>query len=191
MNTLLEQKKLEVREAIMKSFGYESTEDMLENLDTTTAIRKGIVEFDDELEKAVYADTPQNRKLGRVGQEYHRGRKGTTKKQDKKSQNTKYNYDKIMHIADLVEKNADKFADYMYSEDADEVGITKEVADAFNHILYNQNKVKVDRKSFDWSEDEDAELYKEKMEEKGYRVVDLGENNDTRDFVCFKLPSKK
>ena len=28
-----------------------------------------------EIEKAVYADTPQNRKLGRVGQEYHRGRK--------------------------------------------------------------------------------------------------------------------
>ena len=32
---------------------------------------------DDELgefEKAIYADTPQNRKLGRVGQEYHRGK---------------------------------------------------------------------------------------------------------------------
>lgn len=27
------------------------------------------------IEKAVYADTPQNRRLNRVGQEYHRGRK--------------------------------------------------------------------------------------------------------------------
>lgn len=186
MNTLLEQKKSEVRETIMKSFGYESTEDMLENLDTTSAIRKGIAEYDDSIEKAVYADTPQNRKLGRVGQEYHRGRK-----KQQENNNTKYNYNKIMHIADLVEKNADKFVDYMYSEDADEAGITKEVAEAFNHVLYNQNKVKVSRKSFDWSEDEDAEIYKEKMKEKGYRVVDLGENNDTRDFVCFKLPPKK
>ena len=85
MNKLLEQKKSEVRETIMKSFGYESTEDMLENLDTTTAIRKGIAEYDDSIEKAVYADTPQNRKLGRVGQEYHRGRK----KQQENNNDTK------------------------------------------------------------------------------------------------------
>ena len=31
--------------------------------------------FGDTIQKAVYADTPQNRKLGRVGKEYHRGRK--------------------------------------------------------------------------------------------------------------------
>lgn len=30
--------------------------------------------FGDDIEKAVYADTAQNRKLGRVGQEYHRGK---------------------------------------------------------------------------------------------------------------------
>ena len=60
----------EFNKAYSELFG----EDLLENLDTTTAIRKGIVEYDDELEKAVYADTAQNRKLGRVGQEYHRGK---------------------------------------------------------------------------------------------------------------------
>lgn len=32
--------------------------------------------FGDSIEKAVYSDTPQNRKLGRVGQEYHRGKGG-------------------------------------------------------------------------------------------------------------------
>ena len=37
--------------------------------------------FGDTIQKAVYADTPQNRKLGRVGQEYHRGGKGK-KQQD-------------------------------------------------------------------------------------------------------------
>lgn len=30
--------------------------------------------FDTDIEKATYADTPENRKLGRVGQEYHRGK---------------------------------------------------------------------------------------------------------------------
>lgn len=39
-------------------------------------IEKGEVELD-EFNKAVYADTPQNRKLGRVGQEWHRKKKGT------------------------------------------------------------------------------------------------------------------
>ena len=43
--------------------------------------------FGDVFEKAVYADTPQNRKLGRVGQEYHRG-KG--KKEDKSSEKNKW-----------------------------------------------------------------------------------------------------
>ena len=30
--------------------------------------------FEPDIEKAVYADTAENRKLGRVGQEYHRGK---------------------------------------------------------------------------------------------------------------------
>ena len=36
--------------------------------------------FGDYIEKAVYADTAQNRKLGRVGQEYHRGKGGNNLK---------------------------------------------------------------------------------------------------------------
>lgn len=40
----------------------------------TDLIKAGVLEYDDSIEKAVYADTPQNRKLGRVGQEYHRGK---------------------------------------------------------------------------------------------------------------------
>lgn len=37
-------------------------------------IKAGVLEYDDSIEKAVYADTAENRKLGRVGQEYHRGK---------------------------------------------------------------------------------------------------------------------
>lgn len=51
----------------------------------TDLIKAGVLEYDDSIEKAVYADTPQNRKLGRVGQEYHRGNgKKTEEKTTKK-----------------------------------------------------------------------------------------------------------
>lgn len=41
--------------------------------------------FGDSIEKAVYADTAQNRKLGRVGQEYHRGKGGNKEDTDIKA----------------------------------------------------------------------------------------------------------
>ena len=88
-------KRKEIEEAtkmnIAKSFQ--------ENLNPEIKEKKIEKSFDDELnevyrelfgdvfEKAVYADTPQNRKLGRVGQEYHRG-KG--KKEDKSSEKNKW-----------------------------------------------------------------------------------------------------
>lgn len=64
-----------IKNNIFKSFGYANEQDYIERgMSTTDAIRKGIVEFDDDIEKAVYADTAENRKLGRVGQEYKRGK---------------------------------------------------------------------------------------------------------------------
>ena len=72
-----------VQERIMKSFGYADTEDFIQKgEDEIELIQKGEIDYDFELEKAVYADTAENRKLGRVGQEYHRG-KG--KKEEKKA----------------------------------------------------------------------------------------------------------
>ena len=64
-----------VQERIMKSFGYADTEDFMQkDVDEIELIQKGEIDYDFELEKAVYADTAENRKLGRVGQEYHRGK---------------------------------------------------------------------------------------------------------------------
>lgn len=51
-------------------------------------IEKGEVELD-EFNKAVYADTPQNRKLGRVGQEWHRKKKGGAEQPAPKSGGSK------------------------------------------------------------------------------------------------------
>ena len=83
-----------VKERIMKSFGYADTEDFIQKgEDEVELIQKGEIDYDWELEKAVYADTAENRKLGRAGQEYHRGRKknvddgndgGSGKKEDEK-----------------------------------------------------------------------------------------------------------
>lgn len=65
-----------VQERIMKSFGYSDTEDFIQKgEDEIELIQKGEIDYDWDLEKAVYADTAQNRRLNRVGQEYHRGRK--------------------------------------------------------------------------------------------------------------------
>lgn len=60
----------------------------------TDLIKAGVLEYDDSIEKAVYADTPQNRKLGRVGQEYHRGK-------ERKSEESKIKYKKLPYDVNL------------------------------------------------------------------------------------------
>ena len=56
----IQSKRNQVRNNIAKGFGCEFVKAQDDELG--------------EIEKAVYADTAQNRKLGRVGQEYHRGK---------------------------------------------------------------------------------------------------------------------
>ena len=117
---------------ILRGFGINSDEEL--------EFAKGELEHD-ELQKAVYADTAENRKLGRVGQEYHRGGKGkkqqdeqlpkSSRKKKENKQTTNDIKEKINKIANLLEKNADKFVSYQYSGDAEEAGITPEVAEAF------------------------------------------------------------
>lgn len=58
--------------------------------------------FEPEIEKAVYADTPENRKLGRVGQEWKRSK--NKKMQDISSIKDKDLRDKIAkHIEDITD----------------------------------------------------------------------------------------
>nr|DAM87849.1 MAG TPA: hypothetical protein [Caudoviricetes sp.] len=56
----IKNRRNEVRNNIAKGFGCEFVKAQDDELG--------------EIEKAVYADTAQNRKLGRVGKEYHRGK---------------------------------------------------------------------------------------------------------------------
>lgn len=90
----------QVKENIFKSFGFEGERDFIERgMSTEDAIRKGIVEFDDEIQKAVYADTYENRKLGRVGQEYKRG---NGKKDDEKDSLVSFNEQEKKVIVDKI-----------------------------------------------------------------------------------------
>ena len=80
-------KKQALAIAMSESEDYAEKADLIEDisigsLSDAEDVIKGIGS-EELFEKAVYADTAENRKLGRVGQEYHRG-KGT-KKEDKKT----------------------------------------------------------------------------------------------------------
>lgn len=59
----IQSKRNIVRNNIAKSFGVEFQKS-----------------YENDIEKAVYADNARNRKLGRVGREYHRGKKKGSKK---------------------------------------------------------------------------------------------------------------
>lgn len=79
--------------SLIKSEGYDiekAQENEYTEYSVTDLIKAGVLEYDDSIEKAVYADTAENRKLGRVGQEYHRG-KGGSKKQESKAPNKQSN----------------------------------------------------------------------------------------------------
>lgn len=72
----------------------------------TDLIKAGVLEYDDFIEKAVYADTAENRKLGRVGQEYHRGKgkkvEGEKKKIKKKGNTFKYFPKNKKELQDII-----------------------------------------------------------------------------------------
>ena len=210
-----------VQERIMKSFGYADTEDFIQKgEDEVELIQKGEIDYDWELEKAVYADTPENRKLGRVGQEYHRGRKkknaddgndggsgklssqasktdtSTLKKvanSDKAPQAMKDAAKKELQnrgkgdkggnpkqaAIDFLTKNADKYLDYQYGDVDDET--SKKFDEAMKHVKMG--------KTFDYGDD-GADEYKDKIENKGYHVIDLTPGSDQTTYALVKKPKK-
>lgn len=97
-------------------------------------IEKGEVELD-EFNKAVYADTPQNRKLGRVGQEWHRKKKGGDEqpapkgggKQDGKKaaapKNPAANKEKRYFVDTLLNGGANKHTDAVISKNANDPAV--------------------------------------------------------------------
>lgn len=96
-------KKQALAIAMSESEDYAEKADLIEDISISSLsdaeeVIKGIGS-EELFEKAVYADTAENRKLGRVGQEYHRG-KGT-KKEDDGNEGSNWSYIDIEPQSDL------------------------------------------------------------------------------------------
>lgn len=111
---------------------FKSQETEEQETSVTDLIKAGVLEYNDSIEKAVYADTAENRKLGRVGQEYHRGKGKKTeepnkqkihKKEDEKVKKRKDSSDKFKsseEAAKFLSENYEQWSDYQYGDLEDE-----------------------------------------------------------------------
>lgn len=89
---------------------FKSQETEEQETSVTDLIKAGVLEYNNSIEKAVYADTPQNRKLGRVGQEYHRGKE---KKSEDEQKSKKKRLEELflkMHYGDGL--NEEEYKEY-------------------------------------------------------------------------------
>ena len=113
-------KKQALAIAMSEGEDYAEKADLIEDISISSLsdaedVIKGIGS-EELLEKAVYADTAENRKLGRVGQEYHRG-KGT-KKEDKKTNKNSWGYEIKPEYSNRMSKLiSKKFGKYLDGED--------------------------------------------------------------------------
>lgn len=161
---------------IMESFN--NKESMLS---VTDLIKAGVLEYDDSIEKAVYADTYENRKLGRVGQEYHRG-KGEKKEDENNTKNGKMDYDTAVNF---LEENADWWSTYQYDtfdEDDEEQKEMKEKFDAAKKFIKKFKMFEIGSRE----DEEEAKRYKEDMESKGYKLIDFGQGSGIVDYAILK-----
>lgn len=210
-----------VQERIMKSFGYADTEDFIQKgEDEIELIQKGEIDYDWELEKAVYADTAQNRRLNRVGQEYHRGRKKKNMDDGGSSKNLGFQASKTDTSTLKKVANSDKAPQAM--KDAakkelqnrgkgDKGGNPKQAAidfltkNADKYLDYQYDRLDDDEmikkfdmamkyakvgKFFDWKEKEERDKYVDEMESKGYHLINITPGSDQDSYVLIKKPKK-
>lgn len=215
-----ERRKNLVSENICKAMKGESFSHVenVEKAEVSDDIQKAHFElFGDSIEKAVYSDTPQNRKLGRVGQEYHRGKgkkgdersfeeygrmvseqikneRNLKERQRKEARQRKNEGMAKMQIRSYINALANydgdvSYMDYQYDND---VELPKKVKETFEMVLTGGNKhIEVKNKLWDYSREEEAEAWKEKMEKKGYSVADIDTGSDDIMFVAFKPKNLK
>ena len=78
-------------------------------------ILKGFVEYEEMIEKAVYADNPENRKLGRVGQSYG-GKKNVKADSNKINNDSQDLKDKVDRARKNERTTADMLSQLTYTE---------------------------------------------------------------------------
>lgn len=144
-----------------------------------------------DIEKGIYADNALNRKLGRVGQSY-----GGKKKDD----DSKTSVAKVKKVK-KVEKDDKKKGGKLTADDAakflsehGEDYISYQYGDMEDDDLYDKfeaaSKFIKEFKTFDWKQEDEADKYKEKMESKGYHVIDVGNGSDTIAYALIKKSEK-
>lgn len=102
------------------------------------------------------------------------------KKEDKKSTPTKSSTPTVEQAAKFLEENASKWMDYQYGDLDDDSEEKFSTAEKFIKTF----------KQFDYTEEDEAEEYRDKMENKGYKVVDVGDGSDTYVFAVLKKFTK-
>lgn len=102
------------------------------------------------------------------------------KKEDKKSTPTKSSTPTVEQAAKFLEENASKWMDYQYGDLDGDLEEKFSAAEKFIKTF----------KQFDYTEEDEAEEYRDKMENKGYKVVDVGDGSDTYVFAVLKKSTK-
>ena len=102
------------------------------------------------------------------------------KKEDKKSTPTKSGAPTVEQAAKFLEENASKWMDYQYGDLDGDLEEKFSAAEKFIKTF----------KQFDYTEEDEAEEYRDKMENKGYKVVDVGDGSDTYVFAVLKKSAK-
>ena len=106
-----------------------------QEVSVTDLIKAGVLEYDDSIEKAVYADTAENRKLGRVGQEYHRG---NGKKEEESNDFKKLEHSTAKklayHFDKVIKEGGNKHTDTILSEVSKQFGSELEKKYGYDNI---------------------------------------------------------
>lgn len=148
------------------------------NVDSDSTLLKAMksiaIQHANDLEKAVYVDNAQNRKLGRVGQQYG----GKNDKVSEKDGSTLIGKLTANDAAKFLSEHGEDYIDYQYGHmDEDD-----DLYDKFEAASKFIKKFEV----FDWKQKDEANEYKMKMESKGYHVIDVGNGSDTIAYALIK-----
>ena len=188
--------------SLIKSEGYDiekAQENEYTEYSVNALIKAGVLEYDDSIEKAVYADTPQNRKLGRVGQEYHRGKgkkveeksakKGVKteekKPTDKKQQSNNQKSLDFQSAVNFLEENADwwiLYEDDSLDEDDEKERELKEKFESIKKFITKFKTFLIHSEK----QEEKAKQYKKDMEAKGFKLVDFGQGSGIVHYAILK-----
>lgn len=168
---------------ILRGFGITSVEEL--------EFAKGEIEYD-ELEKAVYADTAENRKLGRVGQEYKRGKgkkEDESPRQSMRRQASEINEEVNKHRDKKIEEKlwftVNSRGDLIYNDNSEATEFRNKLQEKYNNWnnLSSEEKSEVKELERKYSDKyKEAKAYWDKITAKRNEIID---NNNSKSSANF------